>query len=108
MAVFGAALAADGLPPLTLGIGLHADPAIAGHVGSRSRHEYSALGDTTNIAARLHSLELGDPSLCSRAVAAALGYPEPLVALGPQALRGHSPLEIYGGNQHATAAVVVS
>lgn len=93
-----AELAAEGKPALAIGIGLHAGPAVIGHIGSADRHEYTAIGDTVNIAARLEGLSKGlaHPLVCSAEVAAKLGYPAELTALGEQALKGRAALTVYG------------
>jgi adenylate cyclase len=45
-------LLAKGLPPIRWGIGINSGPAVVGNMGSRSRLQYTALGDTVNTAAR--------------------------------------------------------
>jgi adenylate cyclase len=89
---------AEGVPPIEIGIGLHAGEAVIGHVGSSTRHDYTAIGDVTNVASRLESLtkEAGYRVVVSRVVAEALGEDAPLTHLGPMAIKGHTPVEVYG------------
>jgi adenylate cyclase len=42
-----------------MGIGLNSGPVMSGNVGSTERLEYTALGDTTNTAARLEGMTKG-------------------------------------------------
>ncbi len=44
---------------LHTGIGIATGPFVAGHVGARKRHDYTVIGDTVNIAARLQGLTGG-------------------------------------------------
>ena len=98
VAELNAELALEGKPAVSIGIGLNVGPAIVGHVGSHARHDYSAIGDTTNVAARLEGLtkEVGYPLVCSVAVASAVGFPEGFADLGVHAVKGRSALQIYG------------
>lgn len=47
---------AKGLPPLAMGLGIHAGEAIVGNIGASHRREFTAIGDTVNVASRLQSL----------------------------------------------------
>jgi len=96
-------LAQKGEMPLEIGIGLHAGDGVAGHIGAATRHEYTLIGDVTNVASRLEGVtkEVGYHLVCSRAVADRLADRTDLVPLGVRAIKGHSALEIFGYDQIA-------
>jgi class 3 adenylate cyclase len=98
VAELNAQFGAEGEPPMEVGIGLHAGEAVIGHVGSSTRHDYTAIGDVINVASRLESLtkEAGYRVVASREVAERLEGGDALKYLGPMAIKGHSPVEVYG------------
>lgn len=56
MIPFNETLKAEKLPPINIGIGINTGPAIVGYIGSETRLDYTAIGDTINTAARLESI----------------------------------------------------
>src|SRR5262249_20582220 len=56
IAVFNERLRSEELPPIQIGIGINTGPAIVGYIGSETRLDYTAIGDTINTAARLEGL----------------------------------------------------
>lgn len=91
-------LRAEGAEPFEIGIGIHCGLAVIGYIGSDDRHEYTAIGDTVNIASRLEGLSkpLGYSIICSEAVAAKLHHPVVLASLGQHPLKGHTAVPVYG------------
>lgn len=74
-----------------MGIGLNSGPVMSGHVGSERRLEYTALGDTTNTAARLEGMTKGTPYqlYVADSTRAALRTPaDDLVEVGEFEVRG--------------------
>jgi adenylate cyclase len=88
----------QGIAPIEIGIGLHVGEVVIGHIGSESRHEYTAIGEVVSMAARLEELTktLGYPVVCSKAVAKSVELSGGLTELGEQTIKGDGVLSVCG------------
>jgi adenylate cyclase len=77
-----------------MGIGICSGPVMSGNVGSQRRLEYTAVGDTTNMASRLEAMtkEAGHPVLIAETTAARLagGAEDGLNYVGELSVRGRT------------------
>jgi adenylate cyclase len=88
----------DGLPPLSVSIGLHCGPVVAGVIGSSELVEYTAIGDVVNTAARIESLTRvhKQDALLSADIAAKLDKRFVLQEMAPHEVKGKSePLRTF-------------
>ncbi len=95
---FNRELAAEGRPPLAIGIGLNYGAAVVGYIGAADRHEYTAIGDAVNAASRIEGLtkEAGYPLLAARSVVERLPDGGGFVPLGARAVKGRAAVEVFG------------
>lgn len=87
----------EGAVRLRTRIGMHCGVAIIGNVGSSDRMNYTALGSTVNLAARLEAQnrELGTSILISQDMANRLGGRFELAAAGQVSLKGFkTPVDV--------------
>jgi adenylate cyclase len=82
--------AEQNLAPLHIGIGLHSGPAVVGNIGSSDRVQYTAIGDTVNVAARLVSKAAASQIIVSEDVRNALPDYAGFEPLGEVELKGRA------------------
>jgi adenylate cyclase len=82
-------------PRLQMGIGIHTGEVIIGYMGTARRMDYTAIGDTVNVAARLTAEAEQDQILVSMATWNSLRETVPARALPIKKLRGRGePVEV--------------
>lgn len=85
------ALAEVGSPPTAIRVGLAAGPLVQGNMGSAVKLEYSVVGDTVNLAARLEGSATPGHLLTS-----STQLPDPAGFAGPYRVTRRLPIHIKG------------
>ncbi len=88
MVGFNERLTAENLPTISIGIGINTGSAIVGYIGSETRLDYTAIGDTINIAARLEGIAHPGQIVISENTMQALDEDFILKPLGTEKLKG--------------------
>lgn len=89
-------LVSQGFKEIAVGMGLHTGEATIGYIGSEKRSEYTAIGDTVNLAARLESNAIGGQILISEATAEAADNIFPMIKREPLTVKNRlQPVELY-------------
>ncbi len=85
-----------GKEPFEVGIGVSLGEVIAGTIGTEERMEYTVIGDSVNVAARLQDRAKAGSILLSRGTYEAVSDLVDATALGAVTVKGrHEPVEIY-------------
>lgn len=88
--------AAEGREVAEFGVGINSGQVIAGNVGSTQRLEYTIIGDTVNVAARLQALASRGEVVISAAVRDEMTRPLRVEALGEIQVKGrHHPVVVF-------------
>ena len=87
---------------LKVGIGMHTGPLVAGNLGSSRRMDYSVIGDTVNVAARLEGVAGPGEVIITQDTRDLIGESFKLKTLVPVSVKGKTkPISIYNVQKRA-------
>jgi adenylate cyclase len=85
-----------GLPEIAIGIGINTGTATVGYIGSQERTDYTAIGDTINLAARLEKHAQPWQILISRSTRELIGEDFPVRPFDQIKMKGKAdPVDVY-------------
>ncbi len=88
--------AAQGLPALGMGIGLHCGQVVAGNIGSAEHAKYGVVGTVVNATARIEALTVGTQTLISGELYSRTQNVAQVGPLRTESMKGlPAPMEVY-------------
>jgi adenylate cyclase len=107
MSVVNEDLKGSGLPEISIGIGINTGTVTVGYMGSEERTDYTAIGDSVNLAARLEKQAKSGQIIISRSTLEAMGNQLPVRPCGQIMVKGKKDsIEIFEVLWHATGRLV--
>ncbi|HEY8151949.1 MAG TPA: adenylate/guanylate cyclase domain-containing protein, partial [Vicinamibacteria bacterium] len=92
---YGRELKAQGGPELKMRIGINTGPVVVGRIGDDLRMDYTAVGDTTNLAARMQQIAQPGSVVATDATHKLISAFFETLDLGEVTVKGHAPVRAW-------------
>jgi len=95
LVAYGKELKAQGGPDLQMRIGINTGPVVVGRIGDDLRMDYTAVGDTTNLAARMEQIARPGSVVVTDATHKLVSAFFETRDLGEMSVKGHAPVRAW-------------
>jgi class 3 adenylate cyclase/tetratricopeptide (TPR) repeat protein len=92
---YGKELRAQGGPELQMRIGINTGPVVVGRIGDDLRMDYTAVGDTTNLAARMQQIAKPGSVVVTDGTHKLISAFFETLDLGEVSVKGHTPVRAW-------------
>ena len=92
---YGRELKAQGGPELKMRIGINTGPVVVGRIGDDLRMDYTAVGDTTNLAARMQQIAQPGSVVATDVTHKLISAFFETLDLGEVTVKGHAPVRAW-------------